>query len=681
MSISTKVIALIIFLTFFTVGILTLPGYGINWDTVNHLPRGQAYLHYFLTGKTDYSDLQQWSFYWQKPQSLLIDSNIPKSEVPARSMYQNDATPFSWFMVNDGGGHPPLSDILSSVFNRVLFGNLRLINDIDSYRVYGVFLAAVLVTLIFLWIKKYYGKFAGIITALSIAMYPLFWAESHFNTEKDIPETAFISFFLFSLFKGVIENKWKWIILAGCFLGLAIGTKFNVLFVFFIVIPWLVISLFPRLKNGKFYKLFWSLLMVPVIGLAIFIGSWPYLWQDSFTRVLNVIKFYKTIGLTANINPDYVGFLGINTYPLQWILFTTPLIVLILSFTGIIFAFKKWKTDKNRFLLLLLLWLAVPILRVTIPGTTVYGGIRQIMEYIPPLAMLSGIGAFYFRSLFPKNRFLVTVLLLIPFIFLLFRLIAIHPNENVYFNPLIKGLQGAKEKNVPAWGNSFGATYRQAASWIDQNAELGSRVVLSYELLPNIPKIWFREDLVYSNTFRSGYLRQGEYAITLVHEGTGGRSYYDEYLENFIEPVYEVKVDNVPILKIWKNDGKHLKYKLDEKVVKNVKAEKSDSGLKFDLGQVYRLSRLEISYNEDDCRPLKSGTVQISPDGKNWGRIPEPLVNSWKIPVLGEQPKDGNFVEPFVGQEAQYIELLLSPADTCLKNIKEFGVYYFDNLR
>jgi hypothetical protein len=34
-----------------------------------------------------------------------------------------------------------------------------------------------------------------------------------------------------------------------------------------------------------------------------------------------------------------------------------------------------------------------------------------------------------------------------------------------------------------------------------------------------------------------------------------------------LKPVYEVKVDSVPILKIWKNDGKHLKknYNLEKK--------------------------------------------------------------------------------------------------------------------
>src|SRR4030065_1463443 len=136
-----KLIAFLLSLVFFTLGLVTLPDYGINWDTINHLPRGQAYLNYFLTGSRDYSNLIEDSpennWYWQNPKSLSIDTNLLKDQVPRRSMYQSYATPFSYFIVKDGG-HPPISDIISAIFNRVLFGQLRIIIDIDSYRVYGI---------------------------------------------------------------------------------------------------------------------------------------------------------------------------------------------------------------------------------------------------------------------------------------------------------------------------------------------------------------------------------------------------------------------------------------------------------------------------------------------------------------------------------------------------------------
>ena len=194
-----KYIGLGITVVFFVLGILTLPDYGINWDTINHLPRGQAYLHYYLTGNKDYSELPPFEKYWQDESTLLFSSDT--ENVPRRSLYQNDSVPYSWFVENDGGGHPPTSDIISSFFNYILFQKLGVINDIDAYRVYGIVVATALVYLVYSWTTKKTNLLGGMVAALSLATYPLFWAESHFNAEKDIPETVFWSFLIYSFYK------------------------------------------------------------------------------------------------------------------------------------------------------------------------------------------------------------------------------------------------------------------------------------------------------------------------------------------------------------------------------------------------------------------------------------------------------------------------------------------------
>ena len=111
-----KIITAVFFVAFLFIGILTLPHYGINWDTINHLPRGQAFLHFFLTGKNDYSDLLPYQPYWQNPKSLVIDTNMPGNSISDRRFYQNNGTTAKWFLENEKGGHPPLSDIFSSIF-------------------------------------------------------------------------------------------------------------------------------------------------------------------------------------------------------------------------------------------------------------------------------------------------------------------------------------------------------------------------------------------------------------------------------------------------------------------------------------------------------------------------------------------------------------------------------------
>ena len=150
------------------------------------------------------------------------------------------------------------------------------------------------------------------------------------------------------------------------------------------------------------------------------------------------------------------------------------------------------------------------------------------------------------------------------------------------------------------------------------------------------------------------------------------------YLNKFIKPVYEVKVDGVTILTIWKNDDAHLKNPWQDLVLPNVQVENVPTGLKFDLGETHSLSRLEINYKDTKkCAALTSGYVELSSDGEHWNRLPEVLPEEWRVAALGEQPKNGHFIEPFVGQFARFIFLSLTPEDTCLKQLMNFRIYVF----
>lgn len=684
---------------FFIAGILTLPHYGINWDTINHLPRGQAYLHFFLTGKRDFSDLPRFfdgyqkkgQWYWQNPSSLSIDTDIPNNAFPRVSLYQKAGFDFNYLIENDGG-HPPLSDILSSLFNVVLFQKLGLVNDIDSYRVYGIVLAAALIGLLFFWVSKLYGKLAGFVAALSLGIYPLFWSEAHFNTEKDIPETVYWSFFLFAVWKGITGRSWKWILVSGIFFGLALGTKFNIVFIPFVIIPWvLFVILHKKLFNINLNflnknKIFLSSLFIaPILGLLIFIATWPYLWADPIERIGNVVEFYKGIGLTKSIDVRFLGSFGVNTYPIQWIAYTTPLGILFFALIGLVYGLYRYIKLKDLNVVLFFLWISVPIARITWPGTTVYGGIRQIMEYVPALAIFSGLGALALIQIAKQLRIssvVVTLLILLAFVPTIFRLISIHPNENVYFNTLIGGLSGAKERNFPAWGNSFGAAYRQGVVWLNDNAEQGAKVAYAHELIPNIPRIFLRQDLDLYNRNRSGALRGGEYTITLTYQGTEDRTYYDSYLNRFFEPVYEAKVDGVAVLKIWKNDIEHTKPNfINQAIINNVKIEQEEHSIRIDLGKVYSLSMLKAIYGEKNCAALISAYSQVSVDGINWGRLPGTMPDEdWNVTAYGAQPKKGEFIQPFAAERARYINYIIDPKDACLKNIQSLEVFHLPDV-
>src|SRR5581483_1053162 len=317
--------------------------YGINWDTINHLPRGQAFLRYFLTGKKDYSDLPLYS------NKSFQDPGTLWPQTSGRSLYQSSETDFNYFLAHSSQGHPPTSDILSSLFNLIFYQKLHLINDIDSYRLYSIVLTACLIALIFYWISSKYGKVAGLIASLSIALYPVFWAESHFNNEKDIPETVFWSFFLFCLSKGIENKKIKWIIASGIFFGLALGTKFNILFSGAVILPWITFYLFSKkekLFSKTNIKIFIFGIIALLLGLGIVFATWPNLWADPIEGLQNAIYFYKTIGLaSAPFDNRFILIKTINIYPLYWIIVATSPIILGLFAFGIIYFLKNIRKD------------------------------------------------------------------------------------------------------------------------------------------------------------------------------------------------------------------------------------------------------------------------------------------------------------------------------------------------
>ena len=97
-------------------------------------------------------------------------------------------------------------------------------------------------------------------------------------------------------------------------------------------------------------------LVIIVMGIIIFYGSWPYLWQDLLFGTERVFGFYKTIGTTARIDSRFEGPWGINMYPIFWIFTTTPPLILFLSILGSIYGLWRIVRKKDETALIFLLW-------------------------------------------------------------------------------------------------------------------------------------------------------------------------------------------------------------------------------------------------------------------------------------------------------------------------------------
>lgn len=640
---------------FFISAFVTLKDYGISWDETIHFSRGQAYLYYFLTGKTNYNDLPNENMQGNlgKPENVVL---------PRRSFYQLDDFHNGEYFLNTDVGHPPLNDILAALSNYVFYQKLGIMDDISAYHLFNILAAAVVVFVVAAFAYEVMGFIPALVSVLALVTYPLFWSEAHFNI-KDPPETAFFAATIWLFWKSLQKYDYRFLLLSVLFFAFGLGTKFNILFLPVILFPYLLFRHKSSVKVPKAYKAI--LLLSPLIVGGIFVATWPYLWGDVFHRILQIFHYYKGIGTEIKYQPESFFWFGFNTFPIKWIFFTTPPIVILLSVIGFIRVWLKGKQIPE--LILWFSWLCVPILRVTLPGTSIYGGVRQIFEFIPALALVTGLGAWQLLALL-KSKLMFKVVVILLFIWPLYILVKMHPNQNVYFNFLVGGLKGAKEANFPSWGNSYGNAYLQGIKWINQNVPVDASLTLVQGTRLNVPPILVRKDVDFSGLGWSGIARKGEYLMDLTFNDTTQEFHYEwEYLDKFLDPVYEVKVDGVAILKVWKNDWEHTKkdYQLKEiNYNDGFSIGKNSDFLEIDLRRPVLLSRVVLDYrSQRGCLPLSTSYVDTSTDGQNWQRekdwIPYPQVG------LKSNEQDGIITYYLAGRKAKTVRFSLDGNNSC----------------
>lgn len=673
-------------IAFLIVGIVTLPHYGISWDESFHFQRGQAYLHYFLTGEKDftkvpgYPKLRGDSDFMGRlgEQDIYVKAEkgkeAPDSQI-RRSYYQSDVFTFSFLVSGFDGGHPPVSDILASFFNYIFYQRFGLLGDIEAYHLFEIVVSSLIILGVGIFVFYNFGFFPAVIASFSLSFYPLFFAESHFNI-KDPPQAAFFGLSIVTFFFGIIYKDWKFIVLSALFTGLAAGTKFNALSIPLIVLSWLFYRFLynpPRLNK----QIILGLLTFPIIVLVIFFSSWPFLWQSPVENILKVINYYRGIGI--GVQPDmgdYI-FAGFNTYPIIWIIYTTPLPILILGIIGILHLIYLMTARKDDVALLILLWFSIPIIRVSLPNANIYGGVRQIMEFIPALATVCGVGVYSLlnHSLFSRWKMFISLPILLSFVFVGKELAEIHPNENVYFNQLAGGLQGAVQKQIPSWGNTYGNIYFQGIQWINENAEEGAKLGLPINNMVNVPRSKLRPDIYFSNGYPSGPERQGEYVMEMSHDWEPKKWYGFQYYDKSLTPIHEVKVDNVPILKIWKNDAKDLRPGFsDETEYEAVKTSANGNTLMIDLGKEISLTKLYIKHSSQECKRQEGGYIRLSLDGNIWVQEPE-TIDYPQIPLRWLGWDDKTFVFLFPVKKARFIFLDTEMENSCILKSPQIKIF------
>ncbi|MEM7028857.1 MAG: hypothetical protein AAF629_04645 [Chloroflexota bacterium] len=512
-------------------GIITLPNYGLTWDeALGNMFFGQRYLYYFATFNPDFLDFEL--------ETLAIhDRSFNLYESPFRSKPHE---------------FPAFADTLSALFMETLSYGLGWLDPVDAFHLSPILLAMVLLVALFRWSRHHIGEYAAFLGIFMLGTYPRFWGDMHFNV-KDIPETIFFAFTIMAFWVWYRNPSWLRAIVVGGLFGLAVAIKANALFIPVILIvgiwPWQLTTR-PWQNVISHLRQYWShYILMGFISPLLYFASWPYLYADP-SRVMRHISYIRSQGGREGVS-------GWNWEPTIQAVSTMPEMVLLLLLVGLGFAVYHWRDSQGAFPKLLVIWLFVPIIRTSLPGTVNFDGIRYFEEFVPAACMLAGYGGVCLATAIGRRLhftpFIIFELILLNIAIITFQF---HPYQHIYFNSLVGGLSGAHhEYQFPEATDYWGSSYREGIRWLNENVPENTQVYVSVapHIVHLVDPIWLRDDLT---IIEEAYLIEKNPVHVPIYVMTVTRkSLYDNlaaYCAARLEPVHEIVVDDVPILQIYR---------------------------------------------------------------------------------------------------------------------------------
>jgi hypothetical protein len=277
-----------------------------------------------------------------------------------------------------------------------------------SFRFPAMCFGAMAVSLTTLWAMRRVGLVAGLVAGLSLAFMPRVFFHAHLAC-FDVPITAMFVLTFFAFEKALSSEGPAWPLATGVLFGLALDTKHNA---WFLPIAFLFHALLSLIAARLVRQRLWSatrrhvhaLIAMALLGPAVLIVCWPWLWFDTLARFQAYASFH--------LNHDYYNmeFLG-ETYfqppmprlyaPLMS-LATVPFITIALGCVGVAHWARAFVVDlrerehdalaRHRTLLLWVIGVGVSYGPWLSTSTPIFGGTKHWMPAYPFMALLAGYG-------------------------------------------------------------------------------------------------------------------------------------------------------------------------------------------------------------------------------------------------------------------------------------------------
>jgi hypothetical protein len=529
---NAKRLVFVYVLLFTLIGAITLPAYGFTWDeAVGDVFFGERYFHFWTTLNPAYLDFERTDLdVQQRPFNLYS------------STYRDKPNEFL-----------PVGNTVSGATMEIFGYRLGWLDPVDGFHFGKVVLAALLLWVLHNFAAPRLGKLAAGLAVLILSTFPRFWGDMHFNP-LDIPAAIFFSFTIFSFYIWTEHPSWRQAVITGIMFGLALGSKATSHFIpvvlFLGLFPWQSLLHLWTPAIAHLRKYIGHYIAMPIIGAITFFIAWPYFYGDPM-RLTVYYNFIFTEGYTR-------GTQSWNWDPLIQAVTTMPEIDLVLLMVGIGFAVWSVIKRQSRLSQLLLAWLAIPIIRASLPGAANFDGIRHFEEFVPAACLLAGYGGASLINLvarFPTRKMIVSA----GIVFLIVVNIGViearyFPYDYLYYNSLVGGLKGMQQRDADST-DYWAGSYRQGIQWLNYNVEQNAQVHVAIApwIVRLVAPIWLRSDIgIIEEPVVNLKINQGYPVYAMFITRPGWYNTIANYASQNLKPVHQIDVDGATILVIYK---------------------------------------------------------------------------------------------------------------------------------
>ncbi|EWY37911.1 hypothetical protein N825_16035 [Skermanella stibiiresistens SB22] len=318
------------------------------------------------------------------------------------------------------------------------------------------------------------GPRAGLFAAASLALVPD-WYGQMFNNPKDIPFAAamtWATYFMVRLAHRLPTPPLALVVKLGVAIGLALGTRVGGVILFinlaFVLAAFLALEAavpahrlrLPRTARHVVRSV-WPVVPVAVTVMLVW---WPWAQQNPITNPLEALAEFSHFPMEFDF-AFFGTWVGTTTLPWYYIpgflsvKLPEPMVPLVVigAVLGV------WRLGRAR-----LPWLVFgfallfPPTYIVASHAVLYDNIRHVLFLIPLLAVIAGLVLDRFdRLLIPARAQRIAVWSAVAG-FLVYHLgvmVALHPDEYIYFNAFVGGVPGAADRfDMDFWSNSLAET-------------------------------------------------------------------------------------------------------------------------------------------------------------------------------------------------------------------------------